>query len=467
MSALRTLGLLVLATLLTGTAAAGTVVVAGQQTVLDPGFVSDSLEEGGAYERVQSAVRGTVSEQSLNADAAAFDVPVDDMVTKASIERQTEANLDRLYAYLHGDAVELALYIDTAPLKERAVAVAEDYVENQSVSDLLDRVAEGNGSFSLPADTAGVVNASIVASMADDASRYAAAQTAVRDTVRDRVLDAAVEQAWAETSKDEKLGLVVADYDPDEYTEAEKERMVAERETEIRAALRERIERERGDEITATVEDRLAALANGTSAPTDPDANVSAAATALQSAVVHGLAGDHTYEEFLTDARTAKAALATAVGTEVERSFEQEVPARVSLTEDLGSDATTTLQQTRTYVGYVDRATTVLPVLGLALVGLLYLVSRSLVTTTRTAGISLAIAGGPLYGLATYARSNLATWLPQTGDATTRLVTTTANGILATLATDSLTVLATGVVLAAISIALSRGWFAGIQARVR
>lgn len=473
----QTIGIVVLAVLLTATLSTANVVAVSHQTVLDPEFVSDALDEGGAYEAITDSFTqqtdtpspGTDTTDETGTSTSATGVGamsggdfretiVEDVLTEAYIRNQTEANVHRFYAFLHGNADEPRLYVQTRPLKNGTEAAVETEVENTSTSALLDRVA-ANGS-SLSDETAVGVDPAVVSTMADNESSYEAAQAEVRADVREQVVDTYTERAYTRLSTDEKLALVIPDYDPNEYSESEKEQLVAEREDEIRAAVRDRVEQRRGDEIDRAVDEQLASLADEASDPSDPDANVTTATRDFRAAVVDGLAGQLTYSEFQTETTQAKAALADAVARQARQTFDEEVPDRVSMTDQYASPSQ--YQQARQMVGYLDMAAIAVPLLAVVLVGLLYAISQSVVTTIRTTGTSLLFAGLPLFVTAEWAKRNLESLLPpvpEEMDMMTTLLSTFIGRVLGVTAAQSLSFVVVGLLLIGVSIGLSRGVF--------
>ncbi|MDX1745395.1 MAG: hypothetical protein R3324_05605, partial [Halobacteriales archaeon] len=388
------------------------------------------------------------------------------VVTESYLQRQTEANIDRLYAYLHGNRDELTLYIETVPLKENLAAAVEARIENISTSTILGGVAEQFDSGSVPAETADIIDPTVVATMADNRSSYRAAQEEVRANAREQVITELVTQAYQGSTDDQKLALVIADYDPQAYTDAEKSQLVADREDEIRAAIRSQVEQERGEEIDRAVDEQLSSLAAQTTPPDDPTANVTTATLTFQAAVVDGIAGELTYAQFKTETEVAKSALATVVTTQAVQTFDEEVPDRVSVTDEFGS--TDDFRQARNVVGILDLTAILIPVLVLVLLAAVYILTRSTVTTIRTAGVSALGAGLPIFIAVTWTRGNLPSLLPSGPaemDRLLDLVVAITDRILGLLGAYSLTMTVIGIGLVLLSVALSGGLFKDAMGR--
>jgi len=414
-SLVRKFAVVVLTLLLTSTLVTGNLLAAVHLTVLDPTFVQNTVEEEGGYDLVENATVEVATSQVQSVEtggstdiSAIVDTEslVRDAVDQSYLENQTERNVDRLYAYLHGNSETANLTVETTPLKDDVEAAVEAQIRNATVAELLEQTDANltalSGS-SLPV----TVNQTTVERMTANESGYETVKQNVHDGVREAVLDRAVQTAWEETSNDEKLYLVIPDYDPRDYSEAEKERMVADNETEIRTTLRERIERERGDEIDQGVNETLA-QANETLAPDGTDQEGIAGATAeLQAAFVQGLTTDMTYDEFQSELDAAKARAAVAVGDRTGAALDEQLPDRISLLPPEEASGGTgdsaqqgprqALEQAQNAVTWLDRIAIALPILALVLVGLVYFVTRSFQTVASSLGVSLLVAGLPIY----------------------------------------------------------------------
>jgi hypothetical protein len=463
MSLARKFAVVVLAVLLTTTLVTANVVAAAHLTVLDPDFVTSSMEEEGGYGLVETATQ----EAAANAVPANDTGPVDanallaDAVSTEYIAAQTEANVDRTYAYLHGDRDTVNVSIATAPIRENVSDGVERQLRNASVVELL-RHSE--------AELDGPVNASMIERMTANESSYRATQADVREQVRDRVLDSAVNESFEEADNDELLALVVEDYDPRDYSEAEKRRMVDDREAEIRVALRERIEDERGEEIDAAVEEQLRTLRqNATVDPNQAESAAEAAGMKIQNTVVRGLTTDTSYRTFQSDLSEAKAELASAAAAETDTRLAAEMPDRVDLTENASGAEMERFEQARTGVKWLDRLAFVVPAVALGLVGLLYSVRRSVAAVATDTGVSLLAAGVPAVVGVELARSRLqsmAAEAPAAEQAMIELAVGLAGRVLGTVGGVALAFTAAGVLLVAGSLAVRYGLLETLQERL-
>lgn len=465
MSLLRTLGIAVLALCLILTVAAANVVLVGHQTVLDPEFVTDTMEEEDAYEAFDETVTEMLlegAEESATEDApgepGADEPPdlvaraLDRAVTPAYIQSQVETNVYRTYEYLHGEREELVVSVSTEPLRERLVDAVEEEIRNEPTGTLLAEVDDGEVEEEHP------IEPELIDRLEESPDGYETARAEFRDDVRESILDELVSGAFEERSNDELLALVVEDYDPDEYTEAEKERLVDERADEIEAALREEL-REEAD-LEAHTDDRLEELVAEAEAdaPAEPS-DLEEAGTALQSVVVRGLADeDLDYETYETEVTDAKATVGTFLGEELESEMAEELDDEIVLTEELDEDDEEALETARTAVGILDIAGIVLPLLAVVFVGLILLASRSIQTTAVTTGLSFLLVGVPSSILAWALEGPALDALPEPGDPAEAtlidLVAGFVTRILGTLQWQSLALVVLGAAVLAFGLAV-------------
>lgn len=129
------------ALLLLATVGAANVVIAVERTALNEEYVSNTLESEGVYESLAEEAQASIESEIASFSPANSDrVPagVDfsnldaqqlaaDAVPEAYVRSQANANVDRVFAYLHGDRSEPALRIDTDPLE----ATVSDAVSEQ------------------------------------------------------------------------------------------------------------------------------------------------------------------------------------------------------------------------------------------------------------------------------------------------------------------------------------------------
>jgi len=200
MSLLRTLGIVVVAGLLTMTLASTNAVVAGHRTVLDPGFVTDTLEEEGAYTEFNNATQQALTERAdLNGSTGGSLAAgvVDEAVTEAYVRNQVNSNIRRGYAYLHGNSMTLNLTVRTQPVVDNATDAVERRIRNASTERLLNRTDEEI------AFDQGPINKSMITRMDDGPEEYRAVKAELRANVRERVIDEGVDQAYNESLTNE------------------------------------------------------------------------------------------------------------------------------------------------------------------------------------------------------------------------------------------------------------------------
>ncbi|WP_332899833.1 hypothetical protein [Haladaptatus sp. CMSO5] len=402
--------------LLTGTVGAENALVATHRTVLDPGFVKQSLAEEGGYDVLSAAAIETLggptagelndSEMGVVASLTA-EAYREALLDPAYLAAQTNANIDDTYAYLHGDATEPRLAIDLAPAQASFAENLETSIVETPTADLvgdLDLTAAA-----LPFDTALLKDAET------SEAGFLAARAEVRETVREQVIQQAVGQAFAYATDDQLLALVIVNYDPDDYTATEKERAVSARRPAIEAALRERVEADDErvaaltDEALSAVQTQAVAAVEETVPPAEIDPALVSASADLTLVVVTGLTDETvTYNEFKTDLTESKSVLAQTIATEMNDQLVAELGGtELVLTDEMPAESKQAFENARTVVTVLDRGVVVLAGLILVLVGSLWFVGRSGVTFLSTIGGAFVLAGGVSFVLGSVAIAQL------------------------------------------------------------
>ena len=412
MSLIHRLVIVVVALLLTTSLVAANGVLLVQRTAADDGFVTNALDEADAYEALHA--------EFLESDAFAMDEAQDgfgdeallmQLVTPEYLQDQVEANVERTYAYLHGDRDDLVLEFDLRPIKERAPDVIAAHVESMDLSELVDRAGPTDPSADVPLENTSLTTEQLFA-MGDNRSQYEAVREQFRADLREDVIEQAAEEVFAEATNDELLALVIEDYDPDEYTEAEKEEMVDDRESEIMDGIATEIREERGDEIDERIDERLAEIVeearDGDGADgggpdgggpdedgADEDDPVAAAAASLYRTHVVGLAGEQSFEEFRTALDDDMAAFASAVGEQVAAEIDDELPDRFDLTDEMDDDVVEAFESARQAFAVLGTLVIVLPLLATVFAGLLWWVSATGLQAAWWGGIATTVSGLP------------------------------------------------------------------------
>lgn len=454
MALIRSLVVSVLVLLLTVSLVGANLVTVGGGTVLDPGFVKETLEEEDAYGLIQEEALSVIGSDGGGDLPDGTGELVKEVVTEEYLQSEVERNVDSAYGYLHGDREELVLGMDMVPLKESASTTLETRVQERGVIDLL----SSSGDVGSTVDMNGVsLDSEVLGRMPDNETSYQEGRAAFRESVRDAAVEGLVTEAFDAASNDQLLLLVVDGYNPLAYSEAEKQAMVDAREEEIRAELRTTVEATAGDEIDQAVESRMGELRSamsselGGSIPSDeltPEADD--AAMDLVQAYVDGLTTDLAYGEFRSRVMDARGRLATEVSVVADTQLTDSVPDRIDLAEDLDPAAEQGLRDAREAVGVMDQLRIVLPLAALAIVGFILLVSRSVVVTLLAAGSSLVVSGVSGYATATVGEKEARRMVAEMGpdvDAVNSLVLGFVERVLGELSSQSLLLAGVGVVL--------------------
>ena len=408
MSILRAVGIGFLAVLLTVNLVVANAAVATERTALNPTFVKNSLEEEGAYEAGQAMIVDAASEQVSSVGLIdELPISVEDAVTRVVtpeyLQTQVESNVDSTLAFLHGNAENPELVVDLVPIKEGVGTVVEDTIEDMTMSELIGLLGEQSGS-DLEVSAQGVtLNVSVIGEMAESESAYREAREEFRADIRERVIDEIANETYETRSNDKLLALVIDGYDPDDYSESEKEAMVEDREDEIKSELEDEIVEKRGARIDREIDQQLSeitdTLESETANAVGGDGEMAGNATITEPAVdmllvgVRGLTTDMTYEEYRDGIEQSKSDLAENTSAFVVASMSEQVPDRLDLMAEADPSARDSLDRAQRAVILFDYASIGLTLLALVMIGLLYLVSRSYVATSFASGASLLVAG--------------------------------------------------------------------------
>ncbi|MFW5956949.1 MAG: hypothetical protein ACOCQ7_00785 [Natronomonas sp.] len=442
------------------TVATGNVVVAGHNTVLDPDFVLDTMEDEGAYEGFEDGFTGMVVGGAVESDADGepefMTRVLDRAVTTSYIQSQVDPNVYRTYEYLHGNRDDLELRIETAPLVENIEPAIQKEIRAEPTGTLIVEFGDTEGTTEVPAGT------DTIDRLERGPKEFEAARTEFRKAVREEVLEEMIEEAKTERTSDELLALTDDDYDPDAHTEAEKERMVEEREDEIDAAIREKILDEEDAQLRSTVDETLDELVAERDAPTNPS-DIQDAGAVLEATVVAGLADrEMTYETYESELTTSKTTVGEHLANNVADEIDDEVGEELVVTDELDKSTTQDLEDARTVIGILDIAGVVLPLLALAFVGLLWVISRSIETVTIVTGASLSIVGIPGFVIAMVAESRILAVLPDSTDPADEPMIDLVSGLvtrtLSTFQYQSLVLAVIGVALLGIGLAVRNGY---------
>lgn len=397
--------------LLSITLVAGNGVIAADRTVTNEAFVTNTLEDEGAYSTVQS-IAADEAEDRVSEVEESIPVPIDpkravnETLTQSYIQNQTEANLERIFDYMEGNSSELILWVDLKPVKQNVGSLAERRINELTVSELLEAITQ-NQDLSITVQNV-TFDLGIVSNMSEGPAEYQQARETFRDDVREVVISQLVEEAYTTWSNDELL-LVVGE-DPDDYTEAEKEQYVTEHETEIKTELETRIREESGDEIDAAIDEQLSSInervetnvqATVNESLTEQYEPVAEPATEMLMVGVRGLTTDMSFETFDSNLNTAKSNLAANVSIVVTNMLDAEFEDRQVLFPDPTSesypeptaDQQELLDTVKQGFDLVSLLSLLLPLIALVLIGLLYVVTRSIGKTAFGAGLTFFSVG--------------------------------------------------------------------------
>lgn len=406
-----TIALAVLAALLIGAVAGGSTLVAAERTVLDAGYVTETIAGEDRYEAVRALFVTTVRDRLAGesdpvpettppgVEVRPFDREAfaDAAVAEAFGPAQIDGTIEGVYGYLHGRQGREVLTLSIEDVKAAyATRVIEEAIRIDAAA--LADVGATDGPMQIDGTTVERLRAS--------------------------------ESSYLETRADFRESLP-------EGTDRE--------------ALAERTKAD----IEAAVEEATA----------DEDPTVTEAVIAIQFATVDALAGDLTYETYQERVESAEADLLTIAGDRVRERIDELVPNSISLDGEDG--AFRNIDDTAGTVQLLDLLVWALPAVALGLIGIVYGLTRSGWTTAQTTGGTSLGAAAICLLFAILAQNALASGVADAfaadGGDFGAVVGPLVDGFLDTLFVQSLLLALVGAVLLAVVWADRRGRLGGAR----
>jgi hypothetical protein len=475
--------LILIAILLVGTVGASNVVMTGERTVLSAGFVDQWLTEEEGYEELRGVAVETIGDQVSETNlaggggdslaiASSINTTriVDKAITIEYVRSQSRANTQRGYEFLHGDRETPELRINLVPLKANLADAVGEEIQSVSVGAVVDQFMQT--SEELPIEVSG----DRLQKMRTSETDYREVRQGVRAEIRTAVLDRLVNDAFelGRSENPDDLLLLIGE-DPRQYSTSEEKRAeIDRREDEIRNTLRTRIQEQEGDRIQQEIDQQLTDTATqfkesvryGTGTQTEGlSENATAAAVDLQLAVIDGLVTDTSYQEFTTRIDTAEQTLTDEAVRLARLQIDEELPDSISLTETLSPENRDQLNMGAQLVQQIDVANIALPAIVLALIGLAFAISRSMITTVLTTGVALVISGGITLVGALLAAAPAEQFIRETVSDPQQIgiAMGLVDRILGTLSSQSGSLIAVGIILVALAIGKRRGYLTSMN----
>lgn len=340
MVAIRTVGLVGLGILLFVSLVSANAAVALDRTALDSEFAKDKAAEANLYEGLTEEFRAGIGDGGSTADSEwplerSQEELLRAALTEEYVRSQGRANIDALYAYLHGERDAPELGFETAPLKERMLT------EIEADAETIDLAATG-----MP--------------FGGEIERMASSQKAF-------------ENRRAEFRAEQKARI---------QAETDRELSDAELEARLEATMDDIRE-----EMLAGMETQLEGRFEG------PEAELEEPVRTLQTARIDALTGEITYEEYTQRVETGRENFGDAFVGIAETKLDEELPETIGPGQELSQEQLETLETAQRGVSIADALSLVLPVLVLVIAGGIgYLAPRS-IAALEIGAVSL-VAGG-------------------------------------------------------------------------
>ena len=312
----RTVGLVGLGVLLFVSLVSANAAVALDRTALDSEFAKDKAEETDLYGALTEELRAQIggseptggSEWPLERSRGEL---LRAALTEEYVRSQGAANIEMLYAYLHGERDELEPGFDTDPLKER-----------------------------------------MLTEIGADAETIDLAAT-------DMPFGAEIEQmATSREAFEERRAEFRAEQKARIQAETDRELSDAELEARLEAAMDDIRE-----ELLAEMEAELEGQFEG------PEAELEEPVRTLQTARIDALTGEITYEEYTRRVETGRGNFGDAFVGIAETRLDEGLPETIGPGQELGEEQTETLETARRGVSMLSALSVVLPVLAVVIAG--------------------------------------------------------------------------------------------------
>ncbi|WP_247729318.1 hypothetical protein [Halovivax limisalsi] len=330
------------------------VLLAADQTVMDAEYAADTAEEAELHEEITAELRAELEGQ-VDVDQTEYPIEisseelVSDAISSEHVQSEIEANLERLYAYLHGEADELRLEVDATPVKTGIVESVDDNIDELELADVADQF-EGLAPEDLEMDPAVVVP-----EMAENESQFLHHRERFEEQMKDRIQEES----------------------PYPMTDEQAEQAYEQRRDEIRSEMHDKL----NQQIDQAVEE-------GAIEPAfEPPVRT------IGTAWVDAMTGAVEYQEYTAQIDGAMESVRTAAVEELETRLDEELPDTIDLTEEIGEEQVRSMETAQTATTTADTLTLVLPILGLVTAGVVaYLFPTS--TAAIVVGLLSALVGG-------------------------------------------------------------------------
>lgn len=284
---------------------------AADRTVLDEEFVKDAASDASLYEYLHAEIGAQIVPDTPSTPGS---VPINiteeevmtEIVTEEYIKGQVNTNIEQVYGYLHGETDEIALVINTEPVKANFRTVLAGKLETVTLADL-----------GFP-----------------ELTQWKASEDAYQDGVQERR---------------ETLRTQIQENTDEDLSEEEIDAILEDREDEFHDQLVTQF-------MNGVPEDEL---------PPGGEEGVRAMATTIAD----GVLTDQSHDEFVSEMNAAEDTLQEALLNEAMTRVDSQVPDQVDLTDQASQGDLAPLRTARNVVNVVSLLRFVLPVVCIGLIG--------------------------------------------------------------------------------------------------
>lgn len=371
--------------------AGANVAVATDRTVLNSEFVTDEFEEQGVYANITETVEDQVGSEfeggeirpeedlppGITADPIDPQQVTTDAITREYVRTEFNKNIERFYAFLHGESDRVNASVNLTPIKD----TLQQEVEGMNIQvDAAEAFAES-----------GAVDGNQAPVSGEDVAALEESEQSFDQTRTKIWVDIVFEQ-----TSDEDLLLLIGE-NPNDYPD--NEQGVRENEEEIRNTLRSELgsyddlpdeAKQQIDQLNQELKDQSAQQLEQQDGLND---NLTQGLQEMQFTVIDGLTGDITYDEYTEQLSSAESDVATEIERMIQDRIDEDVPNQLQPEEEITRQSNPELDTASTQVQRVGLIKWVLVLLSAVLIGLIALVTRSFGWTSATSGVAMSLVG--------------------------------------------------------------------------
>lgn len=411
-------------------------IVLAQQTVFASESLTDAVNDREVYTQIESELIAPSAEESPLIQEVNKSIETGRVVSGVTNGNQTNALVDELYAYLHGDRNELQLLVDTQLIADDTETVVDRIVQDVYISTIVDSI-DATKTINNETGVNTTVTATTVDRMLEGPDEYKTVQAEFQSEFREELTARIIDR------RSSAVLLQLIGIDPPE-SEAARDRLVRSNEDEISDAIAEtgildRAVGEARDRIAETIEaetnafqesfeqdvvtrreNAAALLESSATSSTDPlereiltlrggvanivdpktdspedrrAPDITSPATELQLAVLDGLLTDQPYPTFVDRVDTSRDGISQEVSDFLQDELTSKINNGSDISDKLEPETRDMIDEAAWWIQMSNRAAYALGLAVIVLGGITYRISRSIKTVGLSVSVSFVFTG--------------------------------------------------------------------------